>query len=140
METCMRPEYSRHLWFALALVVLIVILVKIQRSAPPADPALPGKSVKTVSVEQLGKETDHWIFFSYLGGKGEFDYFLTPDQKHYRVARSESKLYGRLWLDGDHGVRGQLFVTVRDGKITVPDPKVMSEISEYELDRPYKRK
>ena len=94
-----------------------------------------GSDMKTVSIAELGEETNHLLFFSYVGSDADFHYFTTTDDKQYRVARSEWNNPAAFPTDGTM----QFFVTVKDGKLTVPDPKEMSKLSNDELMRPEKR-
>ncbi len=88
-----------------------------------------GSAMKTVSIAELGKETDHLLFFNYVGSDADFHYFTTADDKQYRVARSEWNNPAAFPADGTM----QFFMTVKDGKLTVPDPKEMSKLSNDEL-------
>ena len=97
--------------------------------------ASPG--VKQVTVAELGKETDHLIFFKYVGSDTEFHYFTTAESKRYKVLRSEWNTPRPFPLDGGM----QLFMTVKNDKLTAPDPKEMAGLSEDELlHRPYRKK
>jgi|GEM_PF-4694889 len=92
---------------------------------------------KQVTVAELGNETDHLIFFNYVGSDAEFHYFTTAESKRYKVPRSDRDNLVTFPLDGGM----QLFMTVKDGKLTVPDPKEMAALSEEELlHRPYKKR
>jgi hypothetical protein len=92
---------------------------------------------KRVSVTELGRETDHLVFFSYVGSDADFHYFTTAERKRYRVPRSEWN--NALSFPPNGGM--QLFMTVKDGKLTLPDDKEMAALSEDELlHRPYKKK
>jgi hypothetical protein len=81
-------------------------------------------AVKHVSVAELEAETKHLLFFNYLGGDAQFHYFLTGEGKRYKLDRAAWAL--PLVHPPDAGV--QLFVTVKDGKVTVPDPKKMADL------------
>jgi hypothetical protein len=102
-----------------ALLAVAVLFAGCERKAD-------APAVKTLTIAQLGKETDHLIFFSYVGSDGDFHYFTTAEGKQYQVARSEWKNPAAFPANGTM----QLFMTVRDGKLTVPDPKEMSKLSE----------
>jgi hypothetical protein len=89
-----------------------------------------------VSVAELGRETDHLVFFRYAGSDADFYYFVTAEGQEYKVALAEWANPSPLPKGG--GVR--LFMTVKDGRLTVPDPREMATLSEDEvLHRPYKR-
>jgi hypothetical protein len=93
--------------------------------------------VKQVTVAELGKETDHLVFFNYVGSDNDFHYFTTAEKKRYKVPRAEWANPQPSPLDGGM----QLFMTVKDGKLTVPDPKEMAQLSQDEImHRPYKKK
>jgi hypothetical protein len=92
---------------------------------------------KQVSVAELGSETDHLICFNYVGSDADFHYFTTAERKRYKVPRAEWNNPRPFPLEG--GI--QLFMTVKDGKLTVPDPKEMATLSEDDvLHRPHKKK
>ncbi len=92
--------------------------------------------VKQVSIEQLAKETDHLVFFSYIGSDAEFHYFKSVEGNRFKVLLSEWPNAQPFPLDGGM----ELFVTVKDGKLAVPDPKEMARLSEDQLNRPFKKK
>lgn len=98
----------------------------------------PGETgPRQVSMAQLGRETDHLVFFSYVGSDTEFHHFTTAEDRRYTVARAEWDNPKPFALDG--GI--ELFVSVRDGQLTVPDPNELAALSEDELHhRPYKRR
>jgi hypothetical protein len=99
------------------------------------QPASSGE--KQVSVAELGSETDHLVLFNYVGSDSDFHHFTTAEGKHYKVPLSEWNNPRPFPLGGGM----QLFMTVKDGKLTVPDPQEMSALSEDELiHRPYKKK
>jgi hypothetical protein len=81
-------------------------------------------TAKQVSLSQLANETKHLVFFNYSGSDSEFHYFKTSEGKCYKLDLSEWKT-PRTWTT-DAGI--ELFVSMREGKLTVPDPKKMSEI------------
>jgi hypothetical protein len=91
---------------------------------------------KQVTVAELGNETDHLPFFSYVGSDDELHYFRTSEGKRYKVHRSEVSNLGTFGVSD--GL--ELFVTIKDGKVTVPDPKMMAGLSQEELHKPYKKK
>src|SRR5262245_27802753 len=83
------------------------------------------------------RERDALIFFNYVGSDVDFYYFTTAEDKRYKVARAECGNLLSVSLDGGM----QLFVTAKDGKLTVPDPKDMAGKSEDKLlHKPYKKK
>jgi hypothetical protein len=111
------------------LPIAFVFIVGCQSPSTPTRP-------KQVSIAELGRETDHLVFFSYVGSDTEFHYFTTAEGKDFRVPFAE-------WTTAGAFARGtgmNLFVTVKDCKITVPDPTAMAALSEDEiLHRPYKK-
>jgi hypothetical protein len=112
------------------LVITVVIAAGCQTQPASPEP-------KQVSVAELGSETGHLVFFNYLGSDADFHYFATAERKRYKVARAEWNNPVPFPLDGGM----QFFMTVKDGKLTVPDPKEMAALSEDELlHTPYKKK
>lgn len=96
----------------------------------------PSSGPKQVNIAELGSETDHLVFFSYVGSDADFHYFTAAEDKRYKVPRAEWKNSQPLPFDGGMA----LFMTVKDGKLTLPDPKEMAALSEDELlYRPYKK-
>jgi hypothetical protein len=88
-------------------------------------------------VAELGSETDHLVFFNYVGSDADFHHFATAEGKRYKVSLAEWNNPRLFPLEGAM----QLFMTVKDGKLTVPDPKELAALSEDEvLHRPYKKK
>ena len=88
-------------------------------------------------MAQLASETDHLVFFNYVGSDAEFHYFTTAERKRYKVPLAEWNNPRPFPLDGGM----QLFMAVKDGKLTTPDPNEMASLSEDELlNRPYKKK
>jgi hypothetical protein len=88
-----------------------------------------GSTVKRVSLAELEAETKHLVFFNYTGSDAQFHYFTTKEGKRYKLDRSAWQL--PMAFPPDSGM--QLFVTVKDGKVTVPDPKTMGSLPESEL-------
>lgn len=120
--------------YRIGLLLLVVIL-----GGCRTEPARPAKQV---SLAQLEKETRHLVFFRFIGSDDDFDYFATPEGKHYKVSLAEIDDPRSFPLDTDIAV----LVTVKDGKITVPDPHKMAAMSQDELlrtgynnDQPYPR-
>lgn len=112
------------------LLAVFLTLAGCQKQPASSEP-------KQVSIAELGKETDHLVFFNYVGSDDDFHHFTTAEGKRYKVPRAEWKNPQPFPLNGGM----QLFMTVRDGKLTVPDPKEMAGLSEDELlHRPYKKK
>ena len=94
-------------------------------------------AAKQVTVAELGKETDHLIFFNYVGSDTEFHHFTTAESKRYKVLRSEWNTPRTFPLEGGM----QLFMPVKNDKLTVPNPKEMAGRSEDDLlHRPYRKK
>ena len=81
-------------------------------------------ATKQVSLPELEKETAHLNFFSYTGNDQEFHYFKTSSGS-YKVKRSEWSIPLNL-PPMPQGT--ELFVTVKDGKVTIPDPKLMQDL------------
>ena len=112
---------------------LLAILVVV--AGCRARPASTGTA--QVSVADLGTKTDHLVFFNYVGSDADFHYFTTAEGNRYKVSLAEWTIPRPFPLDGGM----ELFMTVKDGKLTVPDPKEMATLSEEELlHRPYKKK
>jgi hypothetical protein len=112
------------------LLSALVIVAGCQTQPASSEP-------KQVTVAELGNETDHLIFFNYVGSDAEFHYFTTAESKRYKVPRSERDNLVTFPLDGGM----QLFMTVKDGNLIGPDPKEMAALSEEELlHRPYKKR
>ena len=76
----------------------------------------------TVTVGELGDRTARLFFFSYVGTDADFHHFTTADGGRYRVRRSEWQNAGGFAVGGGMA----LYVCVKDGKVTVPDPKDMA--------------
>ena len=85
--------------------------------------------MKHVNLAELEAETKNLVFFNYTGSDSQFHYFRTKEGKRYKLDRSAWQL--PMAFPPDAGM--QLFVTVKEGKVTVPDPKKMAELSESEL-------
>jgi hypothetical protein len=81
-----------------------------------------GTAVKHVNLGELEAATKHLLFFNYTGSDAQFHYFTTGEGKHYKLDRAAWQL--PMVLPPDGGM--QLFVTVKDGKVTVPDPRKMA--------------
>lgn len=114
----------------LLLLAMILLLGGCRAQPTSSEP-------KQVSIAELGTETDHLIFFNYVGSDADFHHFTTAEGKRYKVPRAEWSNPSPFPLNGGM----QLFMTVRDGKLAVPDPKEMAALSEDELmHRPYKKK
>ena len=117
-------------FFGAALLSALVVVAGCQ-----TQPATSGP--KQVSVAELGSETDHLLFFNYVGSDAEFHHFKTAEGKRYKVPLAEWNNPRPFPLEGGM----QLFMTVKDGKLTVPDPNDMAALSEDELlHKPYKKK
>jgi hypothetical protein len=111
---------------------LVIVALLAGCGTKEASPA-----VKQVTVAELGQETDHLIYIKYVGSDTDFHYFTTAQSKRYKVPRSEWNNPRPFPRDGEM----QLFMTVKDGQLTVPDPKEMAGLSEDELlYRPYRKK
>jgi hypothetical protein len=91
--------------------------------------AQEGASWKEVSLLELERETSQLPVLNWVGVDKRLHYFETREGGRYRVARGEWPLppYMATMMPrpGD-GVA--LFVTVKDGKITLPDPKKMTDM------------
>jgi hypothetical protein len=112
------------------LLVPLVVLAGCQTQQQSSEP-------EHVSVAELGSKTDHLVFFNYVGSDADFHYFTTAEQKRYKITLAEWDNSRPFPLNGGM----QLFMTVKDGKLTVPDPKEMAGLSQDELlHRPYKKK
>jgi hypothetical protein len=93
-----------------------------------------------VSIEQLGVETSHLIFFTYDGSDDLYHYFmLEADGMAYKIDKA-------VWTPPKPAPSGKTSrliadtaVTVRDGKITEPDPREMEELTKKgQLGCPYR--
>ena len=115
------------------IVILLVALV----AAAGCQNQPSSSGPKLVSVMELGRETGHLVFFNYIGSDSDYHHFTTAEGKRYKVALGEWNTRATLQPDG----KVKVFMTVKDGKLTVPDPKEMARLSEEGLlDRPYKKK
>jgi hypothetical protein len=85
--------------------------------------------MKHVSLAELEAETRHLVFFNYTGSDGRFHYFTTREGEHYQLDRSAWQLPMAFPV----GAGMQLFITVKGGKLTAPDPMKMAELSEDDL-------
>lgn len=99
-------------------IVLVLLL--------PACQASPtGSPVRQVTLPELEKETAGLPFFSYTGHDDAFHYFKAGGRQ-YKVKRDEWELPPNLpAMPPEAGA--ELFVRVKDGKVTVPDPKELSK-------------
>src|SRR5437899_2381909 len=88
-----------------------------------------GSAVKQVNLAELEAETKHLVFFNYIGSDPQSHYFTTKEGKRYKLDRSAWQL--PMAFPTNAGM--QLFVTVKEGKVTVPDPKKLSELPDGEL-------
>jgi hypothetical protein len=110
--------------------LIIVVLVFGCRAQPaPSGP-------KQVDLIGLGKETEHLVFFNYIGTDAEYHYFRTAEGNSYKVSRADwntPRTFPR-----DAGM--ELFMTVKNGKLTVPDPDEMATLTEdNRLQMPYRK-
>jgi hypothetical protein len=80
--------------------------------------AAPG--MKQVTLAELEEETAALAFFSYTGNDEQFHYFKTPTRL-YKVKRDEWAQPNMPKVSPELGI--EVFVRVKDGKVTVPDPK-----------------
>lgn len=90
-------------------------------------PVAPG--VRHVSVAELEQETKHLACFSYTGCDERFHYFATDEGRRYRIDRERWVLSGAFPADG----RREAFVTMRRGRIVLPDPQAISDRTKCEL-------
>jgi hypothetical protein len=85
--------------------------------------------MRHVNLAELEAETKHLVFFNYTGSDSRFHYFTTREGERYKLDRSA----WQLPMAFPAGAGMQLFVTVKGGKITAPDPHKMAELSEDDL-------
>jgi hypothetical protein len=97
----------------LAAMAAMVVLLGCGGAGGPAAP-----TVKQLTLVELEKETAGLAFFSYTGNDQQFHYFKTPRQL-YKVNRAEWPNTPEVLPD--LGI--EVFVRVKDGKVTVADPK-----------------
>jgi hypothetical protein len=134
---CLEPELNfvnRHAGSVMSragqVLVALVLVAGCQTQPGSSGP-------KQVTIAELGNETGHLVFFNYVGSDADFHYFTTAEAKRYKVPRAEWNNPQPFPLDGGM----QLFMTVKDGKLAIPDPKELAALSEEELlHRPYKKK
>jgi hypothetical protein len=86
-----------------------------------------------VTLHELERETEYLPFIHWVGSDKHFHHFLTRDGKRYKVKRSEWQLPPHMAALPRFGDGVALFVKVRDGKITVPDPEQLEGLSEDDL-------
>ena len=81
-------------------------------------------SARKVTLTELEAATDHLPYFSYLGTEGDSAYFRGDGLGYYQIASEETPWHGLrpspMVPRGDM----ELYVTVRDGELTVPGPQV----------------
>ena len=80
-------------------------------------------AVKHVSLSTLEAETKQLGIISYTGSDAEFHYFQTKVGQRYKLDLSAWEMPAAF--PADAGI--ELFVTIRDGKLTAPDPRTMAE-------------
>jgi hypothetical protein len=107
---------------------MVVLLVGCHRQdAAPME--------RTVNVKQLAEETDHLVFFNYVGSDADFHHFTAADDKQYRIPRADLDFPGEFPATGTM----RFFITVKDGVLARPDRREMAKLSHDEFERPYKR-
>ena len=91
--------------------------------------------MRRVTLAQLEKETKGEPFLTYFGVEGDHHRFQTEDGRVFQVARGEWTMPAPMSFPTSAGMG--LFVTVKDGKVRIPDPAAMSEwVRRRGLDRP----
>jgi hypothetical protein len=91
-------------------------------------------AARQVTLRELERETAHLPFLNWVGSDKRFHYFVTREGEQYRVNRSEWQLPPHMSTFMPRPGQGMaLFVTVKDGKITVPDPRKMADLADDDL-------
>jgi hypothetical protein len=109
-------------------ISLSVVLAIACGSSPAKDVAL----VQQVTVPELERATSQLVFFNYIGSDADFHYFTTAHGDRYKVSRPEWELPHTIPL----GSGVQMFVSVRNGKLTVPDPEELEGLFQDETRQP----
>jgi hypothetical protein len=92
-------------------------------------PSEEGSDDEQVTLRELERETEHLPYVTWVGSDKRFHYFETREEKRYKVARGEwdtPSFFSSLLPRPDDGIG--LFVTIKDGKITMPDPSKMMDL------------
>lgn len=92
----------------------------------------PATATNIVTISQLGAATANDPCFYYVGSDSRFHYFVTPDARQFRVRLAEWTMKSPF----SHNGKFSLFMTVKDGKLTTPDAKIMSDLMQKGLVRP----
>lgn len=121
----MRYNYDQRTEDAFMLRWATVFLIL----AMPGCSARQPPSVQHVDLAELEAATKHLVFFNYTGNDSQFHYFRTKDGSRYKLDRSTWNMPLAFPVDGG----AELYVTVRDGQIALPDPQKMSGLHEGEL-------
>ncbi len=107
-------------------------ILRIDLEEPPAGAA--ATAARQVTLRELERETAHLPFLSWVGSDKRFHYFATREGRRYRVNRSEWRLPPHLGAFLPRPGDGMaLFVTVKDGKVTIPDPRKMADLSDQDM-------
>lgn len=89
---------------------------------------------KEVTIRELEEKTAHLPFFNWVGSDKHFHYFVTREGQRYKVQRARwqmpESMAGFLPRPAD-GMA--LFVTVKNGRIIIPDPSKMADLPDNEL-------
>ena len=118
--------------YRLPIIGILLLPIGCRQADKPPTPA--GESaVKQVTLIELEKETDHLVFLSYVGSDEQSHYFLTPERKRYKVDRSEWQLPPHMVAVTPRPGSMAVFVKIKGGKVTAPDPKKMAELKPEQL-------
>jgi len=113
-----------------ACLLLVVVAVTVGGCNSPSQSGSSVYKAPIVTLADLEKATqDHW-FFGYLGSDDNHHFFRVDEIGYVHVEKSiPLPEFLTLYDDEDEGVSTgrELFVTIKDGKLTHPEPRPMSD-------------